>query len=196
MIARGENIMNMCRFSNNTRDYVEQYHCILDEMIRNMNCAELTDSLSGSFITQMIPHHRAAIQMSKNLLCYTTNIPLQDIALNIISSQEKSIQNMTEVFPRCESCINCKRDIECYEMKNERIISDMFCEMKSACTDNNINCNFMREMIPHHRGAVRMSENALRFSLCPELVPLLDAIIVSQKEGIRKMQCLMKKAGC
>ena len=41
-----------------------------------------------------------------------------------------------------------------------------------------------------------MSENALRFSLCPELVPLLDAIIVSQKEGIRKMQCLMKKAGC
>jgi len=188
--------MNMCRFSNNTRDYVEQYHCILDEMIRNMNCAELTDSLSGSFITQMIPHHRAAIQMSKNLLCYTTNIPLQDIALNIISSQEKSIQNMTEVFPRCESCINCKRDIECYEMKNERIISDMFYEMKSACTDNNINCNFMREMIPHHRGAVRMSENALRFSLCPELVPLLDAIIVSQKEGIRKMQCLMKKAGC
>ncbi|BDF32232.1 hypothetical protein CE91St62_03030 [Lachnospiraceae bacterium] len=188
--------MNMCRFSNNTRDYVEQYHCILDEMIRNMNCAELTDSLSGSFITQMIPHHRAAIEMSKNLLCYTTNIPLQDIALNIISSQEKSIQNMTEVFPRCESCINCKRDIECYEMKNERIISDMIYEMKSACTDNHINCNFMREMIPHHRGAVRMSENALRFSLCPELVPLLDAIIVSQKEGIRKMQCLMKKAGC
>ena len=188
--------MNMCRFSNNTRDYVEQYHCILDEMIRNMNCAELTDSLQGSFITQMIPHHLAAFQMSKNLLCYTTNIPLQDIALNIISSQEKSIQNMTEVFPRCESCINCKRDIECYEMKNERIISDMFYEMKSACTDNNINCNFMREMIPHHRGAVRMSENALRFSLCPELVPLLDAIIVSQKEGIRKMQCLMKKAGC
>ena len=50
-------------------------------------------------------------------------------------------------------------------------------------------------MIPHHRGAVRMSENALRFPLCPELVPLLDAIIVSQKEGIRKMQCLMKRAG-
>ena len=46
--------MNMCRLSNNTRDYVEQYHCILGEMIRNMNCAELTDSLSGGFITQMI----------------------------------------------------------------------------------------------------------------------------------------------
>ena len=38
-------------------------------------------------------------------------------------------------------------------------------------------------MIPHHQGAIRMSENALRYLLCPGLIPLLDAIIVSQKKG-------------
>lgn len=54
----------------------------------------------------------------------------------------------------------------------------------------------MREMIPHHRGAVRMSENALRFCLCPELVPLLNEIIVSQKKGIKEMECLLKKLDC
>lgn len=188
--------MDMCRLSNNTRDYVKKYECILNEMIENMTSVELTDSISGSFIRQMIPHHCAAIEMSKNLLCYTTNIPLQNIALNIISSQEKSIRNMTKALPRCESCINCSRDINCYAHENQCILSEMFCEMKSACTDNNIDCNFMREMIPHHRGAVRMSENALRFCLCPELVPLLDEIIVSQKEGIRRMQCLLERLGC
>lgn len=188
--------MNMCRLSNNTRDYAERYQCILDYMIDHMTSVKMTNSISASFITQMIPHHRTAIEMSKNLLCYTTNILLQDIALNIISSQEKSIKNMTRVLPGCKSCINNPREIHCYANENHRIISEMFREMKSACTDNSIDCNFMREMIPHHRGAVRMSENALGFCLCPELVPLLSEIIVSQKEGIREMQCLLKKLDC
>ena len=171
--------MNKCRLSNNTRDYAKRYECILDKMIDQMTCVKMTNSISAGFITQMITHHRAAIEMSKNLLCYTTNIPLQDIALNIISSQEKSIQNMTRALPECKACINNPREIRCYTNENHRIISD-----------------FMREMIPHHRGAVRMSENALRFCLCPELVPLLNEIIVSQKKGIKEMECLLKKLDC
>ena len=74
--------MNKCRLSNNTRDYAKRYECILDKMIDQMTCVKMTNSISAGFITQMIIHHRAAIEMSKNLLCYTTNIPLQDIALN------------------------------------------------------------------------------------------------------------------
>lgn len=188
--------MNMCRFSNNTRDYVEKYQCILDHMIDQMTSVKLTNSISGSFITQMIPHHRAAIEMSKNLLCYTTNLPLQDMALNIISSQEKSIEDMEKVLPKCRACTNCSREIHCYANENHRIISEMDREMKSVCTDNSIDCNFMREMIPHHRGAVRMAENALRFCLCSGLVPMLEVIIVSQREGIMEMQCLLKKLSC
>lgn len=188
--------MNMCRLSNNTRNYVERYQCILEEMIQEMTSAELTDSISANFIVQMIPHHRAAIEMSKNLLCYTTDIPLQDIACHIVSSQEESIRNMTQALPACRMCTDSPRALNFYARANRRILSEMFREMKSAYTDNSIDCNFMREMIPHHRGAVRMAENALRFSLCPELVPLLDSIIVSQKEGIRKMQCLLQERGC
>lgn len=33
----------------------------------------LTDSISGNFIMQMIPHHTAAIEMSANILKYTTD---------------------------------------------------------------------------------------------------------------------------
>lgn len=35
-----------------------------------MTCVKMTNSISAGFITQMITHHRAAIEMSKNLLCY------------------------------------------------------------------------------------------------------------------------------
>ena len=47
-------------------------------------------------------------------------------------------------------------------------------------------------MIPHHEGAVRMSENALRFSLCQELQPILTSITSTQKAGIQKMEHLLR----
>ncbi len=185
-----------CQLSLNTKCYIQQYECILKEMIGKMSSVPLTDSISGSFITQMIPHHCAAIEMAKNLLQYTTNIPLQEIALNIVSSQEKSIKNMKDVLPKCRRFRNDQRQLNYYKRENERIISEMICEMKSACTGNDIDANFMREMIPHHRGAVRMSENALRFCLCPELVPLLKSIIQSQKKGICQMEQLLEQIEC
>ena len=187
---------NTCPLSNNTTVYVEQFQCTLKEMTSQMNSVVVTESISASFIRQMIPHHRAAIAMSESLLRFTTNIELQDIALNIISSQEKSIENMTAVYSRCQSCVNYPREAYYYKRGNEPILNNMFREMQSACTDNNIDTNFIREMIPHHRGAVLMSENALRFRLCPELVPLLDAIIVTQKEGIQQMQQLLCQLEC
>lgn len=183
---------NTCQLSNNTKAYVEQYHCILENMIQKMSGVKLTESISVSFITQMIPHHCAAIAMSENLLRYTTNIPLQNIAMNIIISQQKSIENMKAVYPECQCCMNEPEELSCYKQNNDYIIQNMFYEMKAASTDNNIDANFMREMIPHHKGAVYMSENALQFPICSSLVPLLDAIVTSQKEGIRKMQNLLR----
>ena len=59
------------RFSNVTKSYLCCFYGILEEMIENMTGAALTDSLSHNFIVQMIPHHRAAIEMSHNLLQYT-----------------------------------------------------------------------------------------------------------------------------
>ena len=71
------------------------------------------------------------------------------------------------------------------------ILSDMMDEMTHAELSDSISHNFITQMIPHHQGAVSMSENALRFPVCPQLIPILDAIIISQKEGIRQMQKLL-----
>ena len=82
------------QFSDVTKNYLCRFYKILDEMIEGMTNAELTSSLSHNFIVQMIPHHRAAIEMSENLLQFTTFVPLQHIAQNIINEQTKSIENM------------------------------------------------------------------------------------------------------
>ncbi|WP_455716849.1 DUF305 domain-containing protein [Anaerosporobacter sp.] len=181
-----------CNFSNVTKNYLSEFYCILDQMIEGMTTAELSCSISHNFIVQMIPHHRAAIEMSHNILCYTTNIPLQNIASNIITMQTQSIEDMRNVECICSSFTNSRQDICLYQRHFHSITETMFTEMGNACATNNINANFMREMIPHHKGAIRMSENALRYEICPELIPILEAIITSQKKGVQEMTQLLR----
>lgn len=182
---------NQYRLSDVTKDYVNEFYCILDEMIREMTQVEMTESISGNFIMQMIPHHQAAIEMSYNILRFTTDLCVQEIAQRIIREQTQSIENMCAVREACGQICNTPRDVCLYRRRTQQIMETMFRGMEHACTTNQINQDFMREMIPHHRGAVEMSENALRYPICPELKPILEAIIVSQKRGIRQMQSLL-----
>lgn len=178
--------------SRGTAEYLCRFRKILAEMISGMTSVSLTDSLSHNFIVQMIPHHEAAIQMSQNILQYAPCAPLREIAQNIITEQAKSIEDMREALPTCETMKNDCQDIRRYRRRYHQITQTMFREMGNAPADCNLNADFMREMIPHHIGAIRMSKNALCFPICPELYPILQAIITSQKKGVREMQQLLQ----
>jgi len=180
------------QLSDVTKIYLKRFYEILDEMIAGMTGAKLTSSISHDFIVQMIPHHRAAIEMSRSILKYTTSIPLQNIAQNIIKSQTKSIENMQKALGCCSKVRNSGEDIKCYREKYGKITDNMFSQMRDACSTNNVNADFIREMIPHHRGAIKMSKNALSFEICGELIPILEAIITSQEKGVQEMQALLK----
>ena len=185
-----------CRFDDAAKEYLYTFYGILDEMIWCMTGADLGNSISYNFIVQMIPHHQAAIEMSKNILKYTDNKELRKIASGIIEEQTKSIQNMLKIKDCCCKMKNSEEDLCSYQSKTEKIMREMFSEMKNACRSNQVSCNFLWEMIPHHEGAVRMSENVLCFPICQELVPILQAIITSQKKGIRQMRELERCIGC
>ena len=186
--------MDSCGFHKETKTYLSRFYEILGEMIRDMCGAELTDSISQNFIVQMIPHHRAAIEMSRSVLKYTSLAPLRRIASRIITEQTKSIQDMEEALCACSTLENAQSCREGYLQRVQEITRTMFTCMGTACATNQIDANFMREMIPHHKGAIRMSENALRFPICPELRPILQAIITSQRAGVREMECLLRRA--
>lgn len=183
--------MQIC-FDSATKDYLCRFHEILEEMIEKMTAVEPTCSISCDFILQMIPHHEAAIEMSRNLLQYPVCPPLEEIAQGIIAEQTESIRQMQEALPVCSEKQNCFCHTCLYTRRFQTIANTMFARMKNACKDNCIDANFMREMIPHHMGAIQMSENALQFCICPELVPILRAIITSQKRGVAQMERLLR----
>ncbi|MEG0453274.1 MAG: DUF305 domain-containing protein [Coprobacillus sp.] len=179
-------------YSLNSQKYLQCYNSLLSQMIQSMTSATLLSSLSMTFINQMIPLHYAAIQMSKNLLLYTTNIPLQNIACQIIENQTKSIQDMMNIYNKC-SCENNQTDINSYLGSYEQISSTMFSSMKNAESNNDINISFIHEMIPHHYGAIKMSKTLLQYPICDELYSILTTIISLQEQDINQMSTLLKK---
>lgn len=185
-----------CSLNRTTELYLTTFNRILQKMICKMSNAKLTNSISHNFIVQMIPHHKAAIEMSENILKYTSNDSLQNIASNIITEQTKSIENMLAIEKNCSCLVNQRQELQLYQTKINQVMQTMFSNMGRACATNQINCNFMWEMIPHHEGAVLMSEITLQFNICPELKPILDSIISSQKKGISEMQNLLHCLKC
>lgn len=187
---------NHSNLSSVTQEYLRTYRCILNTMIQNMTNARLTNSISYNFIAQMLPHHRAAIDMCYNLLKYTTNIPLENIASCIILEQTESIEAMQRIACDSRAYTNCERDLRSYQRTTDCILDTMFTAMQNACAENGINANFIREMIPHHRGAVEMCKNALQYNIYSGLTPILENIIRTQERGICQLEELLDQVQC
>lgn len=177
-----------CDLSSNTARYVSAYREILSDMVAGMESVRATNSISGDFIARMLPHHRAAVEMSREVLKYTTDLTLQRIAENIIREQTESIRQLTAARGRCSRTVNAAGNADRYERQVSRIMAEMFRRMEGARVTNSIDCDFIREMIPHHEGAIAMSRAALGYSLCPSLTPILESIITNQARGVRNLR--------
>lgn len=58
--------------------------------------------------------------------------------------------------------------------------------MKNASITNDINKDFIEEMLPHHEGLIRMSQKLSHYNICSDLKPISKKIIKFQHEGIKK----------
>ncbi len=179
------------KLSRVAEKYLHRYDEILRKMILDMNAAPVTGSISANFIRQMLPHHKAAIELAQNLLLYTTCLPLEQMAESIICTQTQSVEKMEAALPGCTSLMNPEQAVYRYQRRYRQIADTMFYRMGSILPENNINGGFMREMIPHHKGAIEMAKNAMCFFVCDSLKPILENIIQTQEQGVKHMEMLL-----
>lgn len=168
----------------NVKNYLCRFDEILEEMSDKMLSFNVAPNITLYFIECMIPHHQAAIYMCENLLKYTTYRPLQQVAYNIIQTQTKGIEQMKKIAKTTSNFYNTRTDIDNYLSKYLSISQNMINRMRNAPRCNNINVNFINEMIPHHEGAIEMCNNLLQYRIDPRLCEVAKSIIREQSNGV------------
>lgn len=171
-----------------TKNYLDRFDEILDNMSMQMLGAKVTNSITLNFILTMVPHHQAAIYMSENLLKYTNYMTLENIAKNIIKMQTRGIEQMKNIFRTTNYLSNVTNDVKSYETAFFAIANNMIYKMKNSSRGENINLDFVSEMIPHHEGAVEMCNNLLKYRIDPRLREVAQNIIKEQSKGIDELQ--------
>lgn len=171
-----------------TKRYLRRFNQILNEMETKMLTAIPVNNITIYFIECMIPHHRAAIYMCENLLKYTNYRPLQDIAKGIIRMQTRGINQMKEIMATTTGYSSTTDELKLYTEKYLEITKNMICRMRNSDRCENINLDFVSEMIPHHEGAIEMCNNLLQYRIDPRLKEVANQIIEEQSRGVKELE--------
>ena len=133
------------------------------------------EKLSGkafdrAFLSMMIPHHQAALDMAKAVLPVSKDAQVKTWAGNIVKAQQAEIITMTALLkplggsdPRMTAMMD--------PMKSMGMM------VKSA---KNPDAAFVQGMLPHHSSAIDMAKVALQRSSSPRVLSLAQGIVLAQ----------------
>ena len=134
----------------------------------------------------MIAHHRGAIDMAGPCATKAQHTEVKTLCANIISSQQKEIADMKswrdKWFPGAAPAMN----MEMMGMNDS--MKGMDIKILGGLSGNDFDLAFIKQMIPHHEGAVVMANEALQKSTKPEIKTLAAAIIKAQEAEINQMK--------
>jgi uncharacterized protein (DUF305 family) len=138
------------------------------------------------FLDTMIAHHQGAVEMAMLAETRSAHAEVKELAVSIISEQEREISKMAEWRNGW------------YDGKPEAINMDfpgmskgmagMDTSKLQSLSGHAFDVEFLRQMIPHHEGAIEMAKALKGGTARPELKELADDIITAQDAEIKQMR--------
>lgn len=173
---------------DNIKKYLNEQKSEMSTMMEDMKNIKHTGDPAIDFLYGMIPHHKAAIEMSESLLKYGgENAEIKKIAENIITNQSKEIEEMKDMIKRMELNPNVDEKKEQDYLKEYKNLFNKH-NNNDISNVNSVDKAFAMEMIKHHEMAVSMSEIVLKYTDNKYVVDLAQNIIESQKDEIKQMR--------
>lgn len=185
-------MIKIIKMSDNTKDFIEAFYKILEEMKTAMENAPLSKSIAQNYISRMIPHHEASILMTENILKYTTDVEIENLAKTSMENDKKHIQMLRSVFDECNEP-SSERDLFLYEKIYNDAFNKMFQTLSSTPSGNNLNANFLYEMIPMTEGAINMTKNLLKFEICENLRTIAEELLMVHQVSLDQMKGMLRK---
>lgn len=145
-----------------------------------------------AFATNMIPHHRQAVEMAQLAQGRTKNAKVLDLAGAIEAAQDPEIELMSGWLTAWGAPV--PEDMGGHDMSGSMPgmmdMSDM--EALKSASGAEFDEMFLKMMIEHHRGAVEMATTEQTDGKNPDAVALAGKIEEAQTEEIATMQELLK----
>jgi len=156
-------------------------------MSSNMGMSNLTQ-LSGkafdrAFLSMMIPHHQAAIDMAKAVLPLSKDASVQKWAKAIIGAQQTEIAQMNTLLKGYGGS-DSQRSAMMDPMKG------MGAKVKTSQTPD---VTFVQDMIGHHASAIEMGNLALQKSGDSSVLKLARDIVTAQAGEMYDFQTWLMK---
>jgi uncharacterized protein (DUF305 family) len=161
-------------------DHSGMSHAMGDSGMKSLR-AKTGKDFDVAFLSQMIAHHQAAVVMAKQALSTATKPETKAEAQKVIDSQGKEITQMTGWL---KSWYGTTPD----KTEQALVNADMKEMMAMPVTTDAM---FYEMMIPHHQGAIDMSELAPTNAGRAEVKQLAKQILTAQKAEIEKYHSLM-----
>lgn len=143
-----------------------------------------------AFVADMIPHHESAVQMAQIAQRRGTSEFVKKLADDIVTTQNAEIATMRAADQRLQAAGVSKGSLGVPEH-----MMGMDHDPATLKTATSFDRAFVQMMIPHHEGAVTMSEAEIAKGKDPELKRLAENIITSQQREITQMRAHLGENG-
>lgn len=179
------------KLSDNSKEYLDLYYQIVDNMRNQMFAIEPCNSISQTYIQQILPHKEGAISLSENILKYTTDVDIETLAKAIIENQNASMEYLRSIIDECTCHTNSERDVNLYQRKAIEIITNMITKLNSISANNNLNALYLQALIYHHEGGINLAKNALGYDICPKLKQQINEQIIKNTAELTLIKNLL-----
>ena len=145
-----------------------------------------------AFATDMIPHHRQAIEMAKLAQGRAEDPRVTQLAQQIMKAQDPEIQTMTGWLRAWGRPV--PQDMNGMDMSGSMpgmMSTDDMNTLKSS-SGTEFDTRFLKMMIQHHRGAIQMAETELASGSNAEAKALAAKVKAAQTTEISTMESLLK----
>ena len=143
------------------------------------------ESSDGAFVAAMVPHHESAIEMAEIAQSRAEHPQVKALADQIIESQSAEIEELEAIHERLfEGPIG---STEHGSMGMDEHAMGMDGDTAMLETAKPFDRAFIDMMIPHHQGAIEMSQIELSEGSDEESMALAEEIIAAQSSEIEQM---------
>ncbi|MDZ4713712.1 MAG: DUF305 domain-containing protein [bacterium] len=152
-------------------------------MMNKMKEMKMSGNVDVDFVNMMIIHHQGAIDMATSVISSGKNDNIKSLARNIVKDQENEIAAMRKWLEKNKNNKSSAGDNSMKLMESMNSMSDE--DMKMSGDPDK---DFVMMMIPHHEGAIEMSEVEIKYGSDPEIKKMAQGIIDKQKAEIKIME--------